>query len=184
MFVEKLFHYSNFPKHLAPSQLVSLLCWPAARPEQVLADLPYLAANRINPKGREQLFFPVLLRTRTNFDSRGDQASMSVDNHRDATRKASPMEIEKIMDLPPTPGLDGRESADYWYGLITETEAAVFRGQKPGTLRKRRHTGDGPKYIALSARCIRYRRIDLLLDQQQRMRNSTAEVAGDEQGSL
>ena len=87
------------------------------------------------------------------------------------------MKIQNIVDLPPTPGLDGKQSADYWNSLITETEAAKFRGQKPGTLRKQRHTGDGPKYIALSARCIRYRRIDLWLDQQQRMRNSTAESA-------
>ena len=43
-------------------------------------------------------------------------------------------------------------------GLINEFEAAEHMGVKVGTMRKYRQSGNGPKFIRLSPRCIRYRR--------------------------
>ena len=50
------------------------------------------------------------------------------------------------------------EESDHSGGLINEFEAAEHMGVKVGTMRKYRLTGNGPKFIRLSARCIRYRR--------------------------
>ena len=63
-------------------------------------------------------------------------------------------------------GMDGSargppESSDYWHGLINEKAAAAFLKLKDRTLQSYRQKGGGPKYIQLSSRCLRYRRIDL-----------------------
>jgi hypothetical protein len=45
--------------------------------------------------------------------------------------------------------------------LKTEPQAAAFIGVQPRTLRKWRTEGDGPAFVRISARCIRYRPEDL-----------------------
>ena len=74
-------------------------------------------------------------------------------------------------DVPTSPDAD----ADYWHRLIDEDDAAAFRGVTPRKMQKDRQTGDGPKFIRLSSRCIRYRRIDLRADAEARMRSSTSD---------
>lgn len=76
-------------------------------------------------------------------------------------------------DAPIPPETD----PDYWYGLINEETAAAFRGVTVRKMQKDRQTGDGPKYVRLSSRCIRYRRVDLRADAETRLQSSTAETA-------
>lgn len=49
----------------------------------------------------------------------------------------------------------------YWHALIDEQPAAEFLDWSKRTIQGKRQTGDGPKFIRLSARCVKYRRIDL-----------------------
>ena len=74
-------------------------------------------------------------------------------------------------DAPTPPDTD----TDYWWSLITEKAAAAFQGVTERKMQKDRQTGGGPKYIRLSSRCIRYRRIDLRADAEARMRCSTSD---------
>ena len=53
------------------------------------------------------------------------------------------------------------EHEDYWQALIPDSEAAAFLNVTPRALQAWRQRGTGPRYIAISARCIRYRRADL-----------------------
>ena len=46
--------------------------------------------------------------------------------------------------------------------LLKPSEAAVFLGVHPNTLRSWRATGTGPRYVQHSGRTIRYRISDLL----------------------
>ena len=68
------------------------------------------------------------------------------------------------------------DADDYWYGLIPEEAAATFRGVSTRKMQKDRQTGRGPKFIRLSSRCIRYRRIDLREDAEARMCSSTSDM--------
>ncbi len=67
------------------------------------------------------------------------------------------------------------EVCDYWQALINEKTAAVFLGVEGRTLQSYRQRGGGPKYIALSSRCLRYRRIWLLEWTEARVRTSTSD---------
>ena len=68
---------------------------------------------------------------------------------------------------------DGAEN--YWHALIDEKAAADFLGLTNRTLQALRQRGGGPQYIFLSARCLRYRRIDLRKWAEARMRTSTSD---------
>ena len=70
-----------------------------------------------------------------------------------------------------------RDQEAYWNELIDEKAAAEFRNQSVRTLQDYRTKGGGPRYYRLSARCIRYRRIDLKEDAEARAATSTAEYA-------
>ncbi|OGI41832.1 MAG: hypothetical protein A2150_00515 [Candidatus Muproteobacteria bacterium RBG_16_64_11] len=58
--------------------------------------------------------------------------------------------------------------------LIDEAQAAEFLGLSIKTLQKWRHTGSGPEFLRLSARCIRYRRRELIEWSTARLKTSTA----------
>ncbi len=45
--------------------------------------------------------------------------------------------------------------------LMTQTEVAHYLCVKPRTLEAWRVRGGGPKYLPISQRCVRYRKIDL-----------------------
>ena len=55
------------------------------------------------------------------------------------------------------------EASDYWQALIDEKAAAAFLGLTNRTMQAYRHRGGGCRYIRISSRCLRYRRIDLRL---------------------
>ena len=50
---------------------------------------------------------------------------------------------------------------DYWSSLIDEKVAAKFAGLSVRTMQSLRQSGEGPKFIRLSPRCVRYRRSDI-----------------------
>ena len=72
-----------------------------------------------------------------------------------------------------------RVSADYWYGQVNEKVAAAFLDLQPRTLQAYRQRGGGPLYVAISPRCVRYRRIDLHRWAEDRLRTSTRKVESD-----
>ena len=75
-----------------------------------------------------------------------------------------------------SPDLDGRDDdLDYWYALIDEKAAAEFIGVTDRTMQAFRQRGGGPRYVVISARCIRYRRIELREWAEARLRTSTAD---------
>lgn len=59
--------------------------------------------------------------------------------------------------------------------LMTEAQAAELLGFAPSTLRDWRYQGDGPRFVRVSARCIRYRRCDLDAWVESRVVTSTSE---------
>ena len=85
-----------------------------------------------------------------------------------------------MTDQPPTtgPGADHPqdEGGDYWYALIDEEAAADFLGLTKRTMQSKRQRGDGPRFVRLSSRCIRYRRVDLREHTEKRLRTSTSDT--------
>jgi hypothetical protein len=55
-----------------------------------------------------------------------------------------------------------KDDPAYLDELITQEAAAEFLSTSPRFLEKRRSNGDGPQFIRISHRCIRYRRKDLI----------------------
>lgn len=76
----------------------------------------------------------------------------------------------------PTP-VDERDS-DYWFSLIDEHEAAEHVGLTVRFLQKRRQNGSGPKFVRISSRCLKYRRIDLREWSESLLRKSTSDDGG------
>lgn len=68
------------------------------------------------------------------------------------------------------------QDTDYWFSSIAEEDAGKFLGLKKPTMQKFRQTGEGPRFIRISARCIRYRRVDLREWNEARLRKSTSEL--------
>ena len=60
--------------------------------------------------------------------------------------------------------------------LLTEAEAARALGFTPRFLQNRRHRGDGPPYVLVSARAVRYRWSDLEAWTAERLRTSTSDA--------
>ena len=74
-----------------------------------------------------------------------------------------------------TGALDIRDNPGFWHKLINEKKAAAFLGVGERYMQSARQGGDGPHFVRLSARCIRYRRIDLKRWADERLRTSTAD---------
>jgi hypothetical protein len=71
--------------------------------------------------------------------------------------------------------MPGSTPDDYWNALIDEAAAAAFLDLTARTLQKWRQVGGGPRYVQISARCLRYRRADLRLWAEERIRASTSD---------
>ncbi len=61
--------------------------------------------------------------------------------------------------------------------LRNEVQAAAFLCVSPRALQKWRVTGDGPQYLRLSARCIRYSQAELIRWAEARICRATAEYS-------
>jgi len=82
-----------------------------------------------------------------------------------------------IPSLAADRGIPAPPEADpeYWHSLIDERTAGHFLGLVERTMQAHRQRGGGPKYLVLSRRCIRYRRIDLKAWADDRVRLSTSD---------
>jgi predicted DNA-binding transcriptional regulator AlpA len=67
------------------------------------------------------------------------------------------------------------DDPNFWHALINEKEAGDFLGLSDRAMQKMRQAGGGPRFIRISARCIRYRRIDLKTWADALMRSSTSD---------
>ncbi len=70
-------------------------------------------------------------------------------------------------------GSDGAQ--DYWFSLIDEKAAADFLDLTSRTMQKFRQVGDGAHFVRISARCVKYRRVDLKAYADARLRSSTSD---------
>ena len=77
-------------------------------------------------------------------------------------------------DAEPLPNIPPDMTA-YWFALIDEKAAAEFLDLTDRTMQKYRQTGDGPPYVLISSRCLKYRRTDLRKWAEARMRKSTSD---------
>lgn len=64
---------------------------------------------------------------------------------------------------------------DAWNDLLTERDAADYLKLTARFLQERRMRGDGPAFVRISQRCIRYRFSDLEKWIAERVRQSTSE---------
>ena len=64
---------------------------------------------------------------------------------------------------------------DYWNALVDERAAAEFLGLTTRSMQAMRQRGDGPRFIRMSSRCIRYTRALLKSHADARMRKSTSD---------
>jgi predicted DNA-binding transcriptional regulator AlpA len=60
--------------------------------------------------------------------------------------------------------------------LLTEAEAADLIGLTPRFLTERRRKGDGPPFVKISSRCLRYRPEDIHQWAAERLRTSTSDT--------
>ncbi len=67
------------------------------------------------------------------------------------------------------------DDPNFWHALINEKEAGDFLGLSDRAMQKMRQTGGGPRYVYISSRCLRYRRIDLKTWAESRIRTSTSD---------
>ncbi len=94
------------------------------------------------------------------------------------SQEHSPIRQRRNGDVP---GIDHGGPPDdltdpgFWYELIDEKAMAAFMGVTDRSLQKWRQTGDGPKFVRLSARCVKYRRIDGRSHSEARLRSSTSD---------
>lgn len=63
----------------------------------------------------------------------------------------------------------------YLNGLINEREASAFLGYTTRALQNWRQRGGGPLYVRVSGRSIRYRRRDLVVWIEARLKTSTSQ---------
>ena len=77
----------------------------------------------------------------------------------------------------------GGSSAEcaFWFELIDEGPAAEFTDQSKRTMQNLRQRGGGPKFIRLSSRSVKYRRIDLRAWAEARLVTSTSDPGLDGQ---
>ncbi len=59
--------------------------------------------------------------------------------------------------------------------LLRQEEAAALLNVTPRCLENWRHRGEGPKFVRISARCIRYRKSDLTQFIEARLKTSTSD---------
>ena len=71
------------------------------------------------------------------------------------------------------------ESQNHTDVLLTPQQAADFLSLSPRWLELKRYHGDGPPFVRISARCVRYRFSDLEEFVRDRVRLSTSDSGGD-----
>lgn len=65
--------------------------------------------------------------------------------------------------------------AGFWYSLINEEAAAAFLDLSVRSMQGFRYKGGGPKFVRLSSRCVKYRRVDCREWSETKLRTSTSD---------
>ncbi len=65
--------------------------------------------------------------------------------------------------------------AGFWYSLIDEKVAAAFLDLSVRSMQGYRYKGGGPKFVRLSSRCVKYRRVDCREWSETKLRTSTSD---------
>ena len=84
--------------------------------------------------------------------------------------EASPTALAAVDQAP-----ESGACPDFWFQLIDEKVAAKFLNLTTRSMQAMRQRGGGPKFCRLSARCIKYRRVDLKNYADALMRSSTSD---------
>lgn len=75
----------------------------------------------------------------------------------------------------PTVTASPKHDETFWHGLVHEAEAAAFLGLSIRSMQGYRYRSGGPRFVRISARCVRYRRTDLREWAEARIRTSTSD---------
>ncbi len=86
-----------------------------------------------------------------------------MDCNSDTTHPASPATAPQINE------------ADFWYGLVDEKAAAKFLNLSVRCLQGFRYKGGGPRFVRVSSRCVKYRRVDCREWSETKLRTSTSD---------
>ena len=70
------------------------------------------------------------------------------------------MNTPQCVDTPQGGPATLPESNNYWQALINEFAIAEFLGLSVRTIQGFRSKGGGPRFVRISSRCVKYRRID------------------------
>lgn len=82
-------------------------------------------------------------------------------------------------ELPPAETGGAYLPDEFWFALIDEKEAGRFLDLGVRTMQKYRQNGNGPKFVRLSGRCVKYRRFDCNVWNESRLRASTSDPGPD-----
>jgi hypothetical protein len=66
--------------------------------------------------------------------------------------------------------------------LMGEVAAAAFNDVTPRAMQNFRLTGEGPRFVRISSRCIKYRKKDLIEWQESKLRTSTSDEGEESDG--
>ena len=94
------------------------------------------------------------------------------------------MSLEHDPSRSESSAASGMDGSPYWDSFIDEKAGADFLGLTPRTMQGYRQKGGGPRYAALSSRCLRYTRRWLREWAETRIRSSTSDPgqAGADEG--
>ena len=84
--------------------------------------------------------------------------------------EATPDALATVDQVP-----ESGASPDFWFQLIDEKAAAKFLNLTTRSMQAMRQRGGGPRFVRISARCIKYRRVDLKNYTDDRLRSSTSD---------
>ena len=84
--------------------------------------------------------------------------------------EANPTALAAVDQVP-----ESGSTPDFWFQLIDETAAAEFLDLTPRTMQAQRQRGGGARFVKISARCVKYRRVDLKTWAETRLRSSTSD---------
>ena len=137
--------------------------------------------NRDASRGRQELLQKSSLSSEAAASPQSEgSASKAIQEAHHSTAVQS--EASQTTDNPATPHPSqkvrtrGLESGDDPASLVRQEEVALILGVTPRCLENWRHRGRGPKFIRVSARCIRYRISDLTQWIEERVRTSTSDL--------
>ncbi len=144
-------------------------------------DSPKRQANKTTARERQELLQPSSISAATagSTEPAGSAAegSQGLNPSTVAEGKTPPtIATAHPSQSAPTGGLESGDDPDQ---LMRQEQAALILGVTPRCLENWRWRGGGPRWIRISARCIRYRRSDLIRFIEERVKTNTSDIGAD-----